>query len=45
VFEGALPDVQFMLQAVTNGVLWCMAGTSSLKQMLLQLSTEIGVVF
>jgi len=46
VFKGALPDVQLVLEAVTNeDVLWCMAGASALKQMLLQLSTEIGVVF
>jgi hypothetical protein len=46
VFEGAIPGVQLVLQAVTNeGVLWCMAGASALKQMLLQLGTEIGVVF
>ena len=42
VFEGVLPNVKLLLQAVANeGILWCTAGASALKEMLLQLSTEI----
>jgi len=42
VFEGVLPNVKSLLHAVANeGILWCTAGASALKEMLLQLSTEI----
>jgi hypothetical protein len=41
VFE-VLPNAKLLLQAVANeGILWCTAGASALKEMLLQLSTEI----
>ena len=41
-FEGVLPNVKLLLQAVANeGILWYTAGASALKEMLLQLSTEI----
>ena len=42
VFEGVLPNVKSLLHAVANeGILWYTAGASALKEMLLQLSTEI----
>jgi hypothetical protein len=37
VFEGASPNVQEVLHAVTiEGFLWCMSGTSALEELLLQ---------
>lgn len=42
LFEGARPDVHMVQQAVANeGALWCMAGASSPKEMVLRISTEI----
>ena len=36
VFEGAFPNVQDVLHAVTiEGFLWCMAGASALQELLL----------
>ncbi|RCV36691.1 hypothetical protein SETIT_8G002500v2 [Setaria italica] len=35
VFEGALPNTQVLLQAITNeSTLWCLAGASKLRELL-----------